>query len=422
MKKSLVPLVAGLALAVLYAVPSAFAGVAAPMDVPDVVGAAAAATQILPTDLFDQTVDTTTLGASSTDVATAGMASDPHPGSSQMLIVDDDHMDCPNAQFMRIQDAVNAAQPGATIKVCRGTYPEQVKIPAGKDGLKLFSVPDLAAVIKAPTVMTPPKAIVEVNGAHDVTLAHFTITGPGALGCDSLEYGVLVDNGGSALVASNHVTKIEDSPFGGCQNGIGIRFGSSILGPASGSLVHNLIDQYQKGGVVIDGSGTNASAFLNWVQGIGPTDMIAQNGIQISRQASADVEGNVVTGNSYSPYFLSYGVLDFGAGNNVVIAHNDVYKNDEGIGLFTVTNEQISHNSSHDNYDDGIFADTDTSNNVIDHNAAFRNGTFDCQDESVGTHNPPAMVANYWIQDFGFTENKPGLCRHSGDRDDRGDH
>ena len=40
--------------------------------------------------------------------------------------------------------------PGDKIKVCRGVYLEQVTIPDEKDGLTLFSVPALQAVIKAP--------------------------------------------------------------------------------------------------------------------------------------------------------------------------------------------------------------------------------------------------------------------------------
>ena len=60
---------------------------------------------------------------------------------------------CPTAQYHTIQSAVTAAPAGSMIKVCAGTYVEQVTIPAGKNGLTLYSVPDLQAVIKAPPVM-----------------------------------------------------------------------------------------------------------------------------------------------------------------------------------------------------------------------------------------------------------------------------
>jgi hypothetical protein len=132
-------------------------------------------------------IDLSTLGVSATDLLTVG----PIPSlstTSGNLIVDDNMLDCPNAQYNSIQAAVTAADPGDKIKVCRGVYVEQVTIPAGKDNLTLFSAPDLQAVIQAPPVMLDPKAIVRVNGAQNVTIRHFTITGPGGTGCDSIRW------------------------------------------------------------------------------------------------------------------------------------------------------------------------------------------------------------------------------------------
>lgn len=50
-------------------------------------------------------------------------------------LVDDDGAQCENTQFTSINAAVAAAQPGDTIKVCPGTYPESVNV--NKDRLKL---------------------------------------------------------------------------------------------------------------------------------------------------------------------------------------------------------------------------------------------------------------------------------------------
>ena len=398
-------------------------------------GSAQAALQILQTGLFGLGVDLSSIGTPASAFDTTGPQASASP-TGNMLIVDDDHMDCPNAQFTSIQAAVDAAPPGAMIKVCAGTYVEQVTIPAGKDGLTLFSVPDLTAVIKAPPVMTLPKAIVRINGAQNVTLRHFTISGPGGGPCDSLRYGVRVDDGGSALITDNHITQIRDTPFSGCQNGVGVLIGRNLENTTgSGTVVHNLIDNYQKGGIVVDGvlqsdggggllvpapttpsPVSHAEVGWNEVDGIGPTAVIAQNGIQVSRDAIADVHHNVVKDNIYSPATTTgEGILVFDdASQGVSIDHNNVYDNTDGIGLYTTSNADVAHNDSHDNIAyDGIFADTDTANNTIEYNRLYRNTEFDCDDVSAGTYNAPALVANPWIQDLGNTENRAGLCKHA---------
>ncbi len=400
-------------------------------------GSAQAALQVLSTGLFGLGVDLSSIGVPSTALNTVGPQSSASP-SGNMLTVDDDKQDCPNAQFTRIQDAVDAATPGAMIKVCRGTYVEQVKIPAGKDGLTLFSVPDLGAVIKAPLVMSSPKAIVQISGAQNVTLRHFTITGPGGGVCDSLEYGVRVDGGGSALITDNHITQIRDLGVSGCQNGVGVLVGRNFdttIGTAT--VVHNTIDNYQKGGIVVDGlasanpvgggllapnqsgssSGTSyAEVGWNEIDGIGPTAVIAQNGIQVSRGAIADVHHNVVKDNIYSGSDAADEaiLLYQDSQSQTSIDHNDVYHNNDGIGLYTTSNTDVAHNNSHDNAPyDGLFADTDTANNTIGYNRMYGNAGLDCDDISNGQYNPPAFVANPWVNDQGNTEDKPGLCKHA---------
>ncbi len=103
-----------------------------------------------------------------------------------MLIVDDDLRIARTRNSTSIQAAATAAPAGSKIKVCPARYVEQVTIPAGKDGLTLFSEGDLQAVIKAPPIMipNPSKSIVLIQ-AQDVTLRHFTITGPGGGPCDT---------------------------------------------------------------------------------------------------------------------------------------------------------------------------------------------------------------------------------------------
>jgi hypothetical protein len=364
-------------------------------------------------------VDLSSLGVSPTELLTVG----PIPSSSTTpgnLIVDNDLLDCPNAQYTSIQAAVDDAVPDDKIKVCRGVYIEQVTIPAGKDRLTLFSAPDLQAIIMAPPVMLDVKAIVRVNGARNVTIRHFTITGPGSGGCDSIRYGVRVDNDGSALITDNHITEIRDllsmGNLSGCQNGYGVNVGrQNIDGPTSGTatVVHNLIDKYQKGGVFVDNAGSSAEVAYNEVVGT-PSSTIAQNGIAVGRQAHGNVHHNKVSQNVYTPSGTeATGMLYFR--NPMVRAHhNDVFLNEDGIGIFLVTNSgvEVSYNNSRNNLDDGIIVFDQSFDNLIAYNKAFENGMFDCADNSTGAHT--GGVANRWVKDLGRTENKLGLCKQAG--------
>src|SRR5439155_13932758 len=179
-----------------------------PDDSPNPSGPAVGIPNILPTLPFQLgEVGTTALGVSDTELAGVGLSGiDPADSatssSGSLLTVDDDLAQCPHAQYMSIQVAVTAALPGDQIKVCAGTYSEQVLISTGKDGLTLFSEVPLAAVIQAPPTIAADvvsfKSIVRVSGAQNVTIRHFTITGPGPGICDSIRYGVRVDSGGSA--------------------------------------------------------------------------------------------------------------------------------------------------------------------------------------------------------------------------------
>jgi hypothetical protein len=358
-------------------------------------------------------VDLSTLGVSSLELATVGPLLAPTVADDHMLIVDDG-LDCPNSEYLTIQDAVDAATPGDKIKVCRGTYMEQVTIPAGKDGITLFSEPALQAVIKAPLLMLDPKAIVRVSSSRDVTIRHFTITGPGGGGCDSIRWGVRVDTYGSAVITDNHITEIRDLGTSGCQNGIGVLLGRNRpdISPAedtvgSGKVVHNLIDRYQKGGVLVDNTGVwTGEVAYNEVTGE-PSPIIAQNGIQVSRAGRGDAHHNKVSMNSYMPGGVeATGILLYANTVPARAHHNELFLNDTGVSLWTVFgNAEISYNNARNN-ENGVVAYSPSSDNLIAYNKAFEN-TLDCRDDTVPT-------TNRWVKDLGRTQNQPGLCKQAG--------
>lgn len=359
-------------------------------------------------------------------------------------VVDDDRAQCPNAQFTTIQSAVTAATPGDTVLVCPGTYPEQVVVPAGKDGVTLRSQVPLAAVIQAPPTIAidavNSKAIVRITVSQNVTVREFTITGPGPGPCDSIRYGVRVDGNASAAILRNHITEIRDTPFSGCQNGVAIQVGRRFEGQVGhAAIIGNRIDGYQKNGPTIDNAGSTALIVDNTITGIGPTVVIAQNGIQVSRGALATVRDNRVADHAYIvplnlPEYTATGILLFESASNTVVERNRLNRNQDGIGIYTTTGNRIAKNriiGDVPSFDpllgtlmlgDGIYAADDTSGNRIEGNFLRTNVEHDCHDDSVGPNNPPALVANFWQGNDGLTENRPGLCRASdGDDDDDDD-
>jgi hypothetical protein len=355
---------------------------------------------------------------------------------------------CNDPGYATIQSAVNVALVGDRINVCPGTYQEQVNIAsATKNNITLVSVTPLAAIIKATTLSIPAAAydIVTINGAQNVTLLAFTITGPlpDSSFCNlNILTGVRVKGGGSANIRLNHITEIRSNnpALRGCQNGIAIAVGRQFeteVGQAN--IVGNLIDKYQKGGIYVDNAGSSAQITGNVIRGEGPVNFIAQNGIQISREATADVRRNRISDNAYIvpanlPMDTAAGVLLFRA-TRVTVDKNVLNRNQDGIDLFTMAagNAIVSDNIVIGGImpftpdlgvlllGDGIFADTDTANNQLLRNFLRDNREHDCHDNSVGPNNPPALVANIWRDNDGRTENRPGLCRRTGEGDDDDD-
>jgi hypothetical protein len=108
-------------------------------------------------------------------------------------------------------------------------------------------------------------------------------------------FGIVAD-GATVDVTDSGVFSIGESPFNGAQHGVAIYFTNGASGTISGNHVY----AYQKGGIVVNAAGTTASVTANHVTGLGPVDFIAQNGIQVSRGAVADVRGNSIADNDYT--------------------------------------------------------------------------------------------------------------------------
>lgn len=373
---------------------------------------------------------------------------------SRTILVDDDRVQYRNADFTSIQAAVTASHSGDTILVARGTYQEQVVVPNTLNHLTLLSTGGFKSQIVAPaTFRDGTGAIVHVNGGTDIAMRGFSITGP-QRGTASLVYGVLVDNRGSADVSFNQIVSIRANPRNGAQVGVGIQVGRDATGAAGKATIYgNTIQDYQKGGVVIIGQGSTADVAFNTVKGAGPTNVIAQNGIQVSAGAGGSVRYNTVFNHKYTgPDFEGINILVQNTAN-VQVLGNYVYRADEGIlvnnstgvkvefngsyhntfngiGVVGGNSNQVTNNLASFNASDGINLEDTIGNrvegngtwfnrrdgialeatarfNTIRKNVAFGNTTFDIADVSTGTGT--GGTANTWDRNSFRTKNPRGL-------------
>jgi hypothetical protein len=347
----------------------------------------------------------------------------------------------PPGEYSTIQDAVDKAQNNDTITVCAGTYTEQVVIPQRLSGLTLSGSSKGAVIKNTSGNPSQSKAIVEVAGAHDITITGFTIEGPciyHGVGC--IGYGVEVDDGGSATVDSNDILDIRDDPLSGNQNGWAI-------GAIGGSFTatSNLIEGYQKAGIKMTGKGTVDVITGNTIVGAGDIGTIGQNGITISSGASATVSENNVSKNGFTGTSNSVaGIIDNGSTGDVTIENNTLSDNENNIWVYGVDatpkvivrgntsfrgkvgiivedsqGVQIVSNTTVDQANFGLYAAEDrssnppenTSGNTFDGNNASGVsgfGNYDCRDESQGDRT--AKTANTWTSDTGETMAPAGIC------------
>ena len=162
-----------------------------------------------------------------------------------------------------------------------------------------------------------------------------TVSGVSIFGAN---YFGVVNNGSKVTVTHNTIYSIGESPLNGDQHGVGVYF--AYASGATGSITYNKIYHYQKGGIVVDGTGDSASIQHNTVLGEGPVNYIAQNGIEVGLGAKADIFSNYISGNSYTGpgAASSAGILLFGGpcfgdvySLGVQIEHNTLIGNDVGL-------------------------------------------------------------------------------------------
>jgi len=193
-------------------------------------------------------------------------------------------------------------------------------------------------------------------------------------------------SGASGSLVGNVVRNLNQaSGHGGCQEGDGIvaqSFGATTRVHIEG----NTVEAYQKNGVVVLGN-VRATVRANRIAGLGPVDVIAQNGIRIGLGADATVEANVVSGNSYSgtagavqasgilvvggPNFSGCAVTPCPFTTDLRITHNLLFENDVAVLLNNSANAMSA-------------APETPTNNRVENNAIFKSSLTNGSATQVG--------------------------------------
>lgn len=142
------------------------------------------------------------------------------------------------------------------------------------------------------------------NAGTSASVTNLTVTSSNlATACDLFPNslaGIRLD-GATGSITDNTVTGIQQGSDGdGCQEGDAIEVRNTAAGTPSVTVTGNTVTSYQKTGVLVNGP-VSAVVTGNTITGYGPSVLIAQNGIQVSRGATAQVTGNAISDNFYSP-------------------------------------------------------------------------------------------------------------------------
>lgn len=164
------------------------------------------------------------------------------------------------------------------------------------------------------------------NDGLDHTINNATIQ-------NAFYYGVLTRNTGTtATITNSEIKFIGDGVNGfflptGAQHGVGAAWRNGSDGTLDNTYVH----QYQKNGVLVANPGTNVTVSNSDVQGLGPVNFIAQNGVQYSDHSAGEVRNNLIEDNEYTgpQNTFSTGLLLFNINPPDIKRSLNLYRDDD---------------------------------------------------------------------------------------------
>ena len=178
------------------------------------------------------------------------------------LVVDDDKVECPNAQFARIQDAVDAASAGDEIHICKGVYVEQVAIrkplTIDADNGAILMPSDMQANTTSLFDAAPIATALLVADTTGVSISGLTVDGvnSGISQCAPDLIGISFQNASGELERMAVRNFKLAASLNGCQSGTGIFVQSGNGGVSKVEIDHCTVHDFQKNGITADEIGT----------------------------------------------------------------------------------------------------------------------------------------------------------------------
>jgi hypothetical protein len=220
-----------------------------------------------------------------------------------------------------VQTAINSANPGWTICLGAGSFPEQLTI--STTGLTLMGAGASSTIINPSSIstttvdwdssspQTPLAAVVLVDNTTGVTVKALTVNATASAssitGCGTDFVGVDFQNSSGSLLKSK-VTGVQlSTSLLGCQNQLAVLvyngwFSTSYVpSPAHVVTVTNtVVNVYGKNGITCDDPGLTCMLTSDTTTGIGGTSATAQNGIQIAYGAVGHLLLDHVAADNYT--------------------------------------------------------------------------------------------------------------------------
>ncbi|MDZ4713708.1 MAG: right-handed parallel beta-helix repeat-containing protein [bacterium] len=234
-------------------------------------------------------------GSTANDVFTSNIGNNSNNGSAA-------------SPFLTITYAMLVALPSDTIFIDAGTYQEEINTNKSLTIRGADSAGSSAAVVKAPAVMSPISngngsgftSVIYISGpSTSFNISHIAVDGDGRGGA---KFSGVYYFEASGSFTNSRITKVRDATYSGVQSGNAF-FANHTYDVSMNQTVtvsNNMIDDYQKTGILINELNTHGIVTNNIVTGQNTQHVNGQNGIQFGYGSYGIITSNIVSGDQYN--------------------------------------------------------------------------------------------------------------------------